>query len=142
MVVVVVGVLAAYAVPRFNSPAAATVGHQADRLLRDARHAQQLATAWRKRLRLVADGSGTYLVTCATDTTAPCNAAPGNPVTDPATGQPFSVTTQNGITVAAATAEFTSLGRAVSTTNFVLTGDTETATVTVDAISGFVSAAP
>lgn len=142
MVLVIVGVVAAYAVPKFSSPAAATVSHQADRLLRDARHAQQLATAWRKRLRVVADGTSIYIVACATETTAPCNATLGGPVTDPATGQPFRVTTQNGITVAAATAEFTSLGRATATTNFVLTGGAVIATVTVNATSGFVSASP
>lgn len=142
MVLIVVSVLALYAVPSVNAPASLTVHQQADALVRDLRHTQQLATAWRKRLRLVADGSSTYVVSCVGDTNAPCSAVAGGPVTDPATGEPFSVTTQSGVTIAAATAEFTSFGRPIAAASFGLSGGGDSATVTVNAVGGFVSAAP
>lgn len=142
MVLVVVGILAAYAIPSVTAPSSFTLHQQADALVRDLRHTQQLATAYRKRLRLVANGSDTYTVACATDTTAPCNAAVGGPMTDPATGQPYSVTTQNGVTVSAGTAEFTSFGQPAAAATFSLSGGGDTATVTVSATGGFVSATP
>ena len=142
MVLVVVGILAAYAIPSITAPSSLTLHQQADALVRDLRHTQQLATAYRKRLRLVANGSDTYTVACVTDTTAPCNAAVGGPMTDPATGQPYSVTTQNGVTVSSGIAEFTSFGQPTAAASFSLSGGGDTATVTVLATGGFVSATP
>ena len=142
MVLVVVGIVAVYAVPSITAPSSFSVHHHADALVRDLRHTQQLATAYRKRLRLVATGTNTYTVACATDTTAPCNATAGGPMTDPATGQPYSVTTQNGVTVSAGTAEFTSFGQPAAAATFSLSGGGDTATVTVSATGGFVSATP
>jgi hypothetical protein len=70
-------------------------------------------------------------------------------VTDPATQQAFQVTMDNNVTLSGIDTGFDSLGRPVaggsllSTARvFTVNGSTTTATVTVSAVTGFVSVTP
>lgn len=138
VVLIVAGILAAYAVPRFSSPAAMTVPQQADTLIRDLRHAQQLALAWNRSLRFTTVANG-YNVVCVTAGTAPCNVTP---VIDPARAGAFQANTVNGIGLSAATIDFDTLGRPNAAAAITVSGGGASKTVNVAAISGFVSRTP
>lgn len=138
LVLIVAGILAAYAAPRFSSPAALTVTHQADALARDLRHAQQLALAWNRALRFTTVANG-YSVACVTAGAAPCDVAP---VIDPARAGGFQANTVNGITLSAATVDLDRLGRPSAATAIYLSGGDGTASVNINAVGGFVSRTP
>ena len=140
MVLVIVSIIAAYAVPQFSDRAAMTVPQQADALIRDLRHAQQLALSWNRPLRFTVSASG-YSVACAPGApgTAPCNVSP---VQDPARGGGFQATTVNGIVLSPATIDFDTLGRPNVAAAIDVSGGGLTKTVNVAAISGFVSRTP
>jgi len=143
IIVVVIGILSTAVVLSYD-PVTLTVPAQADGFARHVQQTQLLAMSSGQQLRLTADGSDTYTVICATASANwPCNG--GGAVTNPYTGVPFSITTQNGITVSAATVDFGPIGRPVTgagavsgvDTTFTLAGGTQTSTVTVQAITGF-----
>lgn len=95
IVVVVVGVLSAYAMMKNGSASVFSLLSQAQTMASDIRHAQALATVWGKRLRIDADGTnGVYTVSCVTSGVSPCDVSP---VINPATGEEFRVTLRNGI---------------------------------------------
>ena len=140
MVMVILGVVATYAVTRGGSPSAATGSAQAQEFARDLRHAQMLAMTWGKALVVTVTGSG-YSVACATAGAAPCNASP---VIDPARGAAFAVALTNGATLGPGSVRFDSLGRpstgvapSTSDASFTLTSS-GTWTVTMRAVSGLV----
>lgn len=140
MVLVVVGIIAAYAVPRATAPAAFTAYYQADTLVRDIRHAQQLALAWNKSLTLTTTAGG-YFVACTTPAaTPPCNASPVN---DPSRGGTFSVTATSGVTIQnPVTINFDAWGRPTAAAAIDVTGAGQTATVNINAVGGFVWRTP
>jgi type II secretory pathway pseudopilin PulG len=134
---VIIGVLAAYALPRW-APADTTVAAQADRLARDLRHAQALAMNQGRTLSFDIQAPSGYRV-----------ADSGTTITDPATQQPLQITLDNSVTLAGTDVDFDSLGRPgnagtllSSATVFTLDGTSRTATVTLSAVTGFVSASP
>jgi hypothetical protein len=70
-------------------------------------------------------------------------------VTDPATQQPFQVSMDNNVTVNGTDTGFDSLGRPVAggvllpaARVFTVSGSSTTATVTVSAVTGFISVTP
>jgi len=70
-------------------------------------------------------------------------------VTDPATQQPFLVTLDNNVTVSGTDTAFDSLGRPVASGSllstariFTISGNANTATVTLNPLTGFVSVSP
>lgn len=101
---VLVAVLAASAALRWRSTGETTVGYQIDLLARDLRHVQGLAVAQGRTLRFNTE-STRYCVTVAPDTA--CDKA----ITDPATGKPFVVPLQHGVTLSGTSTELDSLGR-------------------------------
>jgi len=128
----------------FYDPGSLTVSAQADGFARHVRQMQTMAMSSGQQLRLTADGSDTYTVSCAiASANWPCNGA--GAVTNPHTSQPFSITTENGVTVSAATVDFDSIGRPITAggaisaadTAFTLARGAETSSVTVQAITGF-----
>lgn len=142
MVIILVSVLAVYASFRMQSPAEGTGAYQADLLARNIRHLQTLSISWGQALRLSTTAT-TYSVSCVTAGAAPCNVAP---VIDPSTNQPFSVSLQNGVSLAGTATDFDSLGRPTSgatllsaARTFTLTGDPTTWTVSVSPVTGLVS---
>jgi Tfp pilus assembly protein FimT len=150
LVLVLMSIIAAYAVMRMNSTAENTLWYQAQRFAHDLRHAQILATTYGKPLQVTATAgvNGTYSVSCVTaGVTPPCNSSP---IVDPLTGSAFTVTFQHGVTLGVSgtnPAPFDSLGRplsggAISTTNpnttYTLTANGTTATIRIRPITGFV----
>ncbi len=100
--VIVIGVLAITAIPYLSSTRA-SVGYQAERLKNDIRHMQMLSLTWGVPLELVigATPSSSYSVQCPKAVSGTACAATGT-VTNPATGQAFSVTLDSGIQITAA----------------------------------------
>ncbi len=136
LVVVLIGILAAYAAPHWN-PAESTVVVQADRMMRDIRHLQMLNITQGRVLTLDIEPTG-YSVREA-----------GSVITDPATGEPFSITLENGVALSGADTDFDKLGRPANggallaaPRAFTLTGGTRTVAVTLQPVTGFTSVAP
>jgi type II secretory pathway pseudopilin PulG len=150
VLLVIIAILAGVTMIKTASVASAGAVEQADKLRRDISHLQILSMSWGAALRLTASSTG-YAVTCrSTTTSTPCTSVGATPI-DPATGQAFSVTLTDSVTLSASLADldFDSLGRPVSCSTsctllsanpvatYTLTGSTTTATVTVRPITGF-----
>lgn len=139
LVVLLLGVMAAMATARWPSSADSTLGSQADLLAQNLRHLQTIAVQQGKTLTMDAISSGYS----AKESTVAIN--------DPATNQTFSVILENGVTLSVASIDFDEMGRPETTgtgtlistaQDFVLTGSTNTITVSVTPISGFISITP
>lgn len=143
MVMVITAIIAAYAVGRYFTPAAATGSSQVQRFARDLRHAQMLAASWGRQL-VVTVGAGGYNVGCAAVGPAPCNV---NPVVDPATGVGFNVPLQDGAALAGpGTVRFDSIGRpstgaapTAAAAVYTLTAGGSSWTITVNPVTGLVT---
>jgi prepilin-type N-terminal cleavage/methylation domain-containing protein len=145
MVMVVIGVLSAVVMMNFNASAQHAVTADADQFRRNLSHVQLLAMSRSTRLRLTVAGDGlSYTVTSCT--TSSCTATTA--VTDPATGQNFSVALSAGVALAPAgdVVDFDSLGRPQSagsliTANpartYTLSGSGRSVTVSVLPVTGF-----
>jgi prepilin-type N-terminal cleavage/methylation domain-containing protein len=152
MVMVVLSILGVVVLTRYHNPAETTVSIEADHLARDIRHMQALAMTWGQTLRLTPAGA-TYTVRCASGSVvAPCNGA--GAVTDPANGTAFTRNLASGVTITAGAAfDVDALGRpgtwaagpvftlatGVPAASFTLTGGSETSTVSVARLTGFVT---
>lgn len=150
VVILVLGIVAVFAAVRWQAVDAYASTTHADQLARDIRHVQTLAISWGLPLRISVNAAGTaYSVLCVTGTGAlPCAAA-GDTVTDPVTGQPYTVSLlDTGVTVApvSSNTDFDHLGRPVTAgvlvaanpaRTFTLSGGGNTATVVVAPITGF-----
>ena len=152
VVIVLVSILSAMVALRLSAATDSAVVTDADQLRRNLSHVQALALGWGARLRLTVAANGlSYSVTCRTALArAPCVAV-GDAVTDPATGQTFTVVLTNGVALAPVsnTLDFDSLGRPVGTTalvstnpavTYTLSGGNRSVTVSVLPITGFASA--
>jgi MSHA pilin protein MshC len=144
IVMVLVSALAAGAVVLYSSVTRHSVLVQADKLRRDLAHVQLLAISQSSRLRLAVAGGTSYGVTYLACPTGSCTV--NGAVTDPATAQSFTVTASTNVTISPTTAsiDFDSLGRPLSSgtlmtasKNFVVTGSSRSATVTVAPLTGF-----
>lgn len=155
VIMVLLGVLSAVAALRWNARDT-TAPYQAELLARNLRHAQMLAMTWDTQLR-VRTTANSYSVACVAPA-APAPLASGcggvttpTPFTDPASGSAFSVTLQNGVTLAVlggAVPNFDRLGRPTANNGttlfntprtFRLTSGGQTWSVIVQPITGFVS---
>src|SRR5215213_4273363 len=111
IVMVVLGVLSAYALMANSSPAAYTMLSQAQKMAADIRHAQALASTWGRSLRItaVAGTNGTYSVSCVSTGASPCDVSP---VINPATGSTFMVSLQRNVALTGpASLDIDSLGK-------------------------------
>ncbi len=138
IVLAIIGSMAAIALPRW-APADTTVAAQADRLARDLRHTQSMAMHQGRTLTFDIQSASGYRVVDSGSLT----------VTDPATQQPFLVTMDNNVTVSGTDTAFDSLGRPVASGSllstarvFTISGSTNTASVTLNPLTGFVSVSP
>ncbi len=139
-VMVILAAISALAAPRFVHHDA-TVPAQADQLGRIIRHAQALAMSQGRPLTVDIQSASSYAITDGATPTP-------STIRDPS-GQLQAFALQNGVTLAGADLEFDSLGRPISgsnlvttTLNWTLSGGSNTATVNVQAVTGFVSVAP
>jgi prepilin-type N-terminal cleavage/methylation domain-containing protein len=146
VIVLVVVAILAYFVVRTFQPKEAQALQQAERLREDVRHMQMLAITWNQALRLNA-AAGNYSVSCVTASiNPPCNAAP---VIDPATGRPYLVNLEPGLTLAGPgfTLDLDPLGRPkngaaliAANATFTISGASSARSVVVTPLTGFVTA--
>ncbi len=86
MVLILIGIIAVVAIPKLSDITATNAGAFAKKLRADMRYAQDLAMTRNQRARVTFRTSPNgYDITLG-----------GNPVTDPATGSPFSITLNTG----------------------------------------------
>jgi MSHA pilin protein MshC len=139
MVMLIIGMLAAYAAARW-SPADSAVHAEAARLARDLRHTQALAMNRGQRLTFDLQGGSGYRVTDA-----------GAVIRDPASGEDLDRTFAPGVSRGGSCGDldFDSLGRPVVGANlmaaactYVLSGDSLSATLTLNPVTGFVAVVP
>ena len=137
MVIVIIGILAAMAVPRM-SLTDSSVHAQAAQIARDIRHVQMLAMTRGETLTFQSLG-GSYRCTDSTSAI----------ITDPATQQSFTLALDNSVTATAGSISFDSLGRPVSAGTLVTTaiaitvsGDAQSAALSVSPVTGFVTVSP
>lgn len=139
-VMVILATLATLAAPRFVHHDA-TVPAQADQLGRIIRHAQALAMSGGRPLTVDIQSATSYAIT---------DGAPPTPSTirDPS-GRLQAFTLQNSATLVGADLEFDSLGRPISggsllgsTQSFTVNGSGNSATVSVQPVTGFVAVTP
>lgn len=137
IIIVVLGILSAYAMMKVASLDEMSLPSQAQRLASDIRHAQTLAytSGQRMRLTITPGANGTYSVNCVIPT--PCNAS-----------NDFSVTVQKNVMLAGTpTLYFTSLGQPTdgnqqtAGASYTLSSGS-TVTVTVAALTGLVTVSP
>ena len=145
IVLVVVGVLSAYAMMKNSSSSVFSLLSQAQTLASDIKHVQSMATVWGKSLTISSAGgaNGTYSVSCTNGGGAPCNSS--NPVINPSTGTPFTVSLEKGVILSPspATLVINSLGKPAASAQYVLsTTDGTTVTVVVAPITGHVTVTP
>jgi prepilin-type N-terminal cleavage/methylation domain-containing protein len=142
IVIVVVGVLSAYAMMNNGSASVFSLLSQAQTMASDIRHAQALATVWGKRLRIDATegANGVYAVSCVTAGASPCDASP---VINPATGEAFRVTLEKGVELTGPSSALvlSSLGQptAATTQTYVLTTQGNSVNLNVAAVTGHVT---
>ncbi len=142
--ILLIGVLAAAFVTRFQPISTFAINQQTELLAQNIRHIQALASAWGVALRIVPNG-GSYSVVCVDGTgSAPC-ANPGDTVTNPTDNAPFIVTLGDGVTISGFATEFDKAGRPVNGAAlltadrvFTLSADSLSRTVTVKPVTGFV----
>jgi prepilin-type N-terminal cleavage/methylation domain-containing protein len=157
--VVVLAVLAiiTYFGVRSFQPKEAIALQQAERLRNDLRHVQMLALTWGRPLRLTAAATS-YQVCCLDAAMTACLPTPPvppgpctvpDPVVDPATGRPFLVALESGLTLGLATLDFDALGRpwnggaplpGPGPATFNINGASAARTVLVAPLTGFATA--
>lgn len=143
--IVVIGIISAFVIPRSVSSAQLTLPSQARKMAGDLRRVQTLASTWGRSLRVaVTTGpNGTYSVSCVIAGAAPCNTNANAPVIDPATGESFSVSLQNNVSLAGpATLDFDSSGKPSAAASYSQAYGDATATVGVAALTGNVTVSP
>lgn len=138
MVIIIIGVLAAIAVPRW-SLRDSSAHAQAVQIARDIRHVQMLAMTLGRTLTFQSLGSSYR-----------CVDSGGVVITDLATQQPFDFALKNGVTLTVGTVNFDSLGRPVSGGSlvsaanipFTVSGTAQNSVLTVSRVTGFVGVSP
>jgi type II secretory pathway pseudopilin PulG len=140
----VLSILTYFAVRNFYSQEAIAL-QQAERLRNDLRHVQMLAITWNQPLRVTAT-PGSYSVSCVTAGASPCNVVP---VINPATGQPYAVNLESGMTLAGPgfSLDLDALGRPkngasliASNATYTISGGTTARSVVVAPVTGFATA--
>lgn len=133
-VIVIAGILAAVAGPRFFNAATFASRGYADAATGFLRYAQKLAVARHADVTVQIDGAGLALCTTASN---PCG--DGNPWPGPQGDTPYRIDVPNGVTLAgsATSFRFDSQGRPSAGLTLTITGDTAR-TLTVEAETGYV----
>ncbi len=132
IVIVVLGIVSAYAVMKGVFPAEVTLPSQAQKMASDIRSAQTLAYTSGKRMCL-AITAGIYRVDCGTAGACPQSACP----------QSFSVTLEKGVVLGGGptTIDFNTLGQPSAAASYTLTSGSSV-TISVAALTGNVTVSP
>lgn len=135
IVVALVAIVAAIVGYRWRDSGDVTLGYQADRFARDLRHAQILATAQGRVLRVHVE-TARYCVTLSPDTLC------AHALRDPATDAPFVVDLRDGVRLAGHDTDFDAWGRPADAAllatarRFQLTSANASASVVLAPITG------
>lgn len=144
MVLAITAVLIFFTV-RSYQPKEAIALQQAERLRNDIHHVQMLAITWNQPLRVTTTATN-YSIGCVTAGASPCDV---NPVVNPASGQPYLVALESGLSLAGPgfSLDLDALGRPKNgaafigaNATFTITGGTATRTVVVAPVTAFASA--
>ena len=139
LVLLLVSILGSMASARWPSSSDMTVGVQAGLFAQNLRHLQALAVYQGKTLTMDATSSG-YSGEESTVV-----------ITEPLRGSAFQVTLENGVTMSVASVDFDEMGRPETTgsgtlisavKDFVLTGSSNSITVSVTPVTGYVYTTP
>lgn len=137
IVIVILGVLASFAIPRFSGEDSIVMAH-AQKITRDLRHTQAMATNHGLSHIFDIQSLTNYRVT-----------AEGSTVTDPATLQPFDISLDNNLTLNGLDIGFDSMGRPVTamgllTAPHVITveGASRRIDIRLSPVTGFVELLP
>ena len=145
VVIVMLGVVSAYAVRSSVSPAEMSLPSQAQTLASDIRRVQTLAytSGNRMRLGITTGANGTYTaLTCTVNGGTSCTCVVVGGVTS-CPPSAFGVTLQQGVTLAGPSAiDFTSDGQPSASASYTLTYGSSTKTVAVTAQIGAVTVTP
>ncbi|GAA5179891.1 hypothetical protein GCM10025771_23120 [Niveibacterium umoris] len=132
-VLVIVGILAAVAMPRFAARSGFDAFGYGETLRRGLRLAQKAAIA-KRRTTCVSQTATTLTLSFAS---AAGSGSCDTPLLDPATGAAFSESVPSGLGVAVASFSFAPSGRPSAAQSIAVTGDI-TVTVVVEAETGYV----
>lgn len=130
MTMIIVGILAVFAAPRFFETSVFQSRGFADQVQASLRYAQKIAIAQHRFACVTIAGNSLSL---ATGTTAAC----GTPLTSLSGGGDYVVDAPSGITVADASFNFNALGSPSAGVTVGVTGDI-TRNITVEAETGYV----
>lgn len=132
IVILIAGILAAVALPRFAAVDAFESQATRDRALAAVRHAQKVAVAAHATVRVVFDGTGLSL---CFDNGGAC----GTAVTDPARGGALTVASSADAVITGTSFTFDSLGRpSAGPITVTVTGGGDARSFTVEAETGHV----
>lgn len=129
MVVVIVGVLAVYAVPRFSGSSAFQSRGFADQVQASLRYAQKIAIAQHRFTCVAIAGNSLSL---SVGTTAAC----GTPLTSLSGSGSYTINAPSGVTVANAAFNFDALGKPSAAQSIAVSG--YASPVIVEAETGYV----
>lgn len=129
VVLVIVGILAVVALPRFVGPDVFESLGFYDASQAAVRYAQKVAIAQRRAVHVVV-GAGS-LSLCY-------DGGCGSTVTDPVRNAPFVLTAPSGVSLAGPSVSFDGLGRPSSGTTYTFTDADGTRSFSVEAVTGYV----
>jgi prepilin-type N-terminal cleavage/methylation domain-containing protein len=139
-VLLILGIVGSGIILRW-APGDQSLPAQADLFARNLRHAQAMAMARGISLTLEIQGATAYAITDG--------ALPTGNTIDDATSQPQNFTLANGVTITGTNLRFDSLGRPLNGTNLMsvaqnwaLSGESSTATIQIQPLTGFVTVTP
>lgn len=149
VVLIIVGILAVVALPRFFDREPFQARGFYDEALSILRYAQKTAVAQRRAVWFQIDAGNERITLCYAN--EPSCSTPANQVPDPYGNRPYTITAASGVDLQAATASyfFDALGRPYKSTDFVPTstfttqtlaivGGGDTRTITIERESGYV----
>jgi len=128
VVIVIVGIVALIAAPRFFAQAGFSAATFHDGAISAVRYAHKLAQAQRTNVFVVSNGSSVALCYDAVCTKR---------VQNPTEGTPFIVAAPTGIAIASSSFNFNSLGQPSAAQSLGITGDTRARQVVVERETGY-----
>ena len=153
IVVVIVSILASYAIWKINQAGDDTLWYQAQRLARDIRHVQVLSSTWGRQLQITptAGVNGSYSVSCVVSGGSPCNGT--STLVDPTTGSAFTVSLSKGVSLAVSgtsPTKFDNQGRPLNsagsinnaTTTYTVSFNGSSVAIAIAPVTGYVSTTP
>lgn len=134
MTMIIVGVLAAVAIPRFANVTSYNARGVADQTLSAIQFARKVAIATRRNVCVSTAGNGVSL-TMATlaGSASTCGTTA---VINPATGNAYTIAAVTGVTIISVSIQFDGQGRPAAASSIAVAGDGMNYTITLMAVTG------